>query len=157
MPTGRIRVSLSANEIEIEGDQEFIAKYDDTLDAMLESLRDGKVISPPEEKGGGGGGQGATNSSGVKGEFGEALHTFSSSANVTDQMLLAGSYAQVRNADNGFTTGQANQLLIEQGIKAGNPSQCMTNNLNAKRVFKLTGNKYRVSKKGTEHLKKLGG
>jgi hypothetical protein len=72
-------------------------------------------------------------------------------------MLLAGAFAQSASDDNAFTTGEANQLLIEQGIKVGNPSQCMTNNLKAKRVFKVPGNKYRVSKQGHEHLQKLGG
>lgn len=158
MATGRIRVSLSASEVEVEGDLEFVERYESTLEEMLRRLREEKPLAAPPASV-------APVTQAVPvlpkapselGEFGEVLQAFSTSASVTDQMLLAGFYAQASNEDNAFTTGEANQLLMTQGIKVGNPSQSMANNLKAKRVFKLPGNKYRVSKQGTEHLQKLG-
>lgn len=153
MSSGHIRVSLSAGEIEVEGTEDFVAKYDETIDIILQRLREGKTPpgpapspqpQPGEEK--------------VKSldGFGEALHGFSNAATDTDKMLLAGSFAQSAGADNAFATKAASELLIEQGVKPSNPSQCMTNNLKAKRVIKV-GKKYRVSKVGEAHLQKLGG
>ena len=71
-------------------------------------------------------------------------------------MLVAGYFAQQRGADNGFATGEANTLLTEQGVKVGNPSQCVKQNLLAKRVFKHQG-RYRVSQIGLDHLRQLVG
>lgn len=155
MATSRIRVSLSAREIEVEGSEEFIAKYEETLDEMLQLLRAGKGVGGASS-GGSGGGAGAAGGGGSEppGEFGEVLHGLSSSATDTDKILLAGSFAQAASSDDTFTTGQANKLLLDQGIKVSNASQCLKNNLKAKRVFKV-GNKYRVSKQGAEHLTKI--
>ena len=71
-------------------------------------------------------------------------------------MLVAGYFAQQRAADNGFTTGEANTLLTEQGVKVGNPSQCVRQNLLAKRVFKHQG-RYRVSQIGLDYLRQMVG
>jgi hypothetical protein len=46
--------------------------------------------------------------------------------------------------------------LTEQGVKVGNPSQCVKQNLLAKRVFKHQG-RYRVSQIGLDHLRQLIG
>ena len=70
-------------------------------------------------------------------------------------MLLAGRFAQLLSEDNSFSTKESNSLLLEQSVKVGNPSQCMTNNLKAKRVFKI-GDRYRVSRPGEEYLALLG-
>lgn len=152
MAANRIRVSLSAGELEVEGSDEFISKYGDSIDIVLQRLQEGKTLPALD----GNSSAGQTSNPKKPGEFGEALQAFSSSANDTDRMLLAGSFAQASSSDNAFVTGEAAKLLIEQGIKPGNPSQCMTNNLKAKRVFKV-GSKYRVSKQGEDHLRTLGG
>lgn len=154
MSNGRIRVSLSAGEIEVEGTEAFVAKYDETINIILQRLREGKTPpgpapSPQPQPGG------EQKVKSLDG-FGEALHGFANAATDTDKMLLAGSFAQGASADNAFATKAASELLIEQGVKPSNPSQCMTNNLKAKRVIKV-GKKYRVSKVGEAHLQKLGG
>jgi hypothetical protein len=71
-------------------------------------------------------------------------------------MLVAGWYVQQASADKTFSTGDANQLLLGQGIKLSNPSQSLKNAIGAKRVFKV-GKGYKVSKTGEEHLKTLMG
>ena len=78
------------------------------------------------------------------------------SATDVDRILVAGFFAQQKGADNGFGTGEANTLLTEQGVKVGNPSQCVKQNLLAKRVFKHQG-RYRVSQIGLDYLRQLIG
>ena len=63
-------------------------------------------------------------------------------------MLAAGFYVQVTSADDAFATGDANRRLTEQGIKLGNPSQCVKQSLLAKRVFLVSKGRYRVSQPG---------
>ena len=70
-------------------------------------------------------------------------------------MLVAGYFAQQNGADSGFGTGEANTLLTEQGVKVGNPSQCV-NRTSAKRVFKHQG-RYRISQIGLHYLRQLMG
>jgi hypothetical protein len=73
-----------------------------------------------------------------------------------DRMLLAGYFAHLQSADRSFATGEASALLTEQGIKIGNPSQCVRQSLAAKRVFKHQG-RYRVSQTGADHLRQMVG
>ena len=60
-------------------------------------------------------------------------------------------------ADDAFATGDANRRLTEQGIKLGNPSQCVKQSLLAKRVFLVSKGRYRVSQPGRAHLRQLLG
>ena len=88
--------------------------------------------------------------------FGELLQRLPRTATDVDRMLIAGYCAQRDGSDNGFGTGDANRLLTEQGVKVGNPSQCVKQNLLAKRVFKHQG-RYRVSQIGLDYLRQLLG
>ena len=149
----RISVSTGARQLEIEGSEEFIAKYEEPLNGMLARLSsDGASdagSSPPVASA-------ATLSHGAEPgnlEFGEALHLLGSTSG-TDQILLAGQYAQDASEDRCFNTGEANQMLIDQGIKLANPSTAMKRNLTSKRVFKI-GGKFRVSRAGEDHLVSL--
>jgi hypothetical protein len=84
------------------------------------------------------------------------MHLMPRTASDVDRMLLAGHFAQAQSRDQSFTTGEASGLLADQGIKVGNPSQSIKQNLNARRVFKHQG-RYRVSQIGIEHLRKIIG
>lgn len=70
--------------------------------------------------------------------------------------MLAGLYAQRQSADGTFTTGNANTLLVEQGVKLSNASQAMKGNADAKRAFRVAKRNWKVSKAGEEHLGSLG-
>ncbi len=71
-------------------------------------------------------------------------------------MLISGYYVQKNNPENGFSTNKAaNDLLKEQGIKVGNPSQAIATNKSAKRVFALQQGKFRVSQPGVDHINSL--
>ncbi|MGH6919854.1 MAG: hypothetical protein ACREJ0_19375, partial [Geminicoccaceae bacterium] len=86
--------------------------------------------------------------------LGELLHRLPRSATDVDRMLLAGHIAQSRSSDNAFSTGEANALLTEQGVKIGNPSQSVKQNVIARRVFRHQ-RRYRVSQIGLDHLAQL--
>ena len=88
--------------------------------------------------------------------IGEWLEHLPRSATDVDRMLIAGYVAQLRSGDQSFGTGEANLLLTDQGIKVGNPSQCVKQNLVAKRVFRHL-RRYRVSQTGLDHLRQLLG
>jgi hypothetical protein len=147
----RLRVNLAQSEFEVEGSEAFVRAYVERFDALLDRLGDrpqsdeaaaGKV--PPA----------APALSIDTASLGELLHHLPRSATDVDRMLLAGHIAQSRSSDNSFSTGEANTLLTEQGVKIGNPSQSVKQNLVARRVFRHQ-RRYRVSQIGLDHLAQL--
>ena len=146
----RVRISLQAGEFEVEGSEAFVRQYDSTIQSLLERLRNSPA---PKRSEGGGAARNASgaDASGSPDDFPEALHGMTSKSG-TDQILVAGYFASMNAADGTFATGEANKLLVEQGIKLPNPSQSVKNNLQAKRVFKV-GNRYKVSKTGSDYLR----
>jgi hypothetical protein len=157
MADSRIRLNVSTGELELEGSEAFIAKYDASIGEMLLRLRH----APERATAGGAGGEKSglppegTAAGGVETlDFGEALHGLPRNATAPEQILLAAKFASKASADGSFTTGDANQLLIGQGVKLSNASQAMHQNQVAKRVFKA-GGKWRLSREGEAHLKTL--
>lgn len=156
----RVRISLSAGDLEVEGTEDFVRQYADSIRTLIDRLEElpipiqgtaarGEAVGTPAPSA-------PTASAAEQREFGEVLHSLPNSASGQDRMLLAGSYAQLASADNTFSTGEANQLLLGQGVKLSNPSQALKNAIASKRVFKV-GKRYRVAKTGEEHLKSLVG
>ncbi len=149
----RLRVNLAQSEFEVEGSEAFLRTYAERFDALLDRLGDrpqpddaptaGTPPPPPA----------ATLSIDTT-SLGELLHRLPRSATDVDRMLLAGHLAQSRSAANAFSTGEANTLLTEQGVKIGNPSQSVKQNVIARRVFRHQ-RRYRVSQIGLDHLAHL--
>ena len=153
----RVRISLSAGDLEIEGTEEFVAQYDGPIQTLIGRLQEQPVPAPAGSGAGARSGADGSASTGIAGkEFGEVLHALPSTASGTDQILLAGWYVQQGSADSTFSTNAANQLLVGQGIKLSNASQALKNSIAAKRVFKV-GKGYKVSKTGEDYLKTLIG
>ena len=148
----KLRINLAQREFEVEGSESFVKAYADRLDQLLARLTEEPAAAPKM--------QGSLRPDGdalpSADTFGELLQRLPRAATDVDRMLVAGYFAQQRGADNGFATGEANTLLTEQGVKVGNPSQCVKQNLLAKRVFKHQG-RYRVSQIGLDHLRQLVG
>jgi hypothetical protein len=153
-PRARLRINLAEREFEVEGSEAFVKAYAERFDALLarlnkpaeaapEAASEPPPVAAPARR------QGTET-------FGEVLHHLPKSATDVDRILLAGHFAQRRSPDASFSTGDANELLTEQGIKVGNPSQCVKQNLVAKRVFKHQ-RRYRVSQTGVDHLRQLLG
>ncbi|MEZ5932635.1 MAG: hypothetical protein R3F54_11870 [Alphaproteobacteria bacterium] len=162
----RLRINLSQGEFEVEGSEAFVERYAQRIDALFAGLKDGRGAEPspapalPAETASRSAGAGSSNGAARNGtapeHLGEWLEHMPRSATDVDRMLLAGYYAQLRSGDNSFGTGEANALLTDQGIKVGNPSQCVKQNLVAKRVFKHL-RRYRVSQTGLDQLRQLIG
>lgn len=148
----RLRVNLAQSEFEVEGSEAFVRTYAERFDALLDRLGNRpQPEDPPTAR--------AQPSRPVPlaidtTSLGELLHQLPRSATDVDRMLLAGYVAQSRSADNAFSTGEANALLTEQGVKIGNPSQSVKQNVVAKRVFRHQ-RRYRVSQIGLDHLAQL--
>jgi hypothetical protein len=151
----RLRINLTQREFEVEGSETFVRTYASRFETLLKRF-DGEDETapepdPPPPL------QGVT----VAGppsprSFGELLHHLPRAASDVDRILVAGHYVQARSNDRSFSTGEANALLTEQGVKLGNPSQCVKQNVIAKRVFKHQG-RYRVSQTGVDHLRQILG
>ena len=146
----KLRINLAQREFEVEGSESFVKTYAERLDQLLGRLTEQTEAPPRPARPAGPDGDA------LPGTFGELLQRLPRAATDVDRMLVAGYFAQQRGADNGFATGEANTLLTEQGVKVGNPSQCVKQNLLAKRVFKHQG-RYRVSQIGLDHLRQLIG
>jgi hypothetical protein len=151
----RLRINLAQREFEVEGSETFVRTYASRFETLLKRF-DGEDETapepdPPPPL------QGVT----VAGppsprSFGELLHHLPRAASDVDRILVAGHYVQARSNDRSFSTGEANALLTEQGVKVGNPSQCVKQNVIAKRAFKHQG-RYRVSQTGADHLRQILG
>jgi hypothetical protein len=160
----RLRINLSQGEFEVEGSEAFVERYAERIDALFAGRAGTRSTEPVTALPPSAGLQPANantangNSAAVSApeHLGEWLEHMPRSATDVDRMLLAGYYAQVRSADQCFGTGEANALLTDQGIKVGNPSQCVKQNLVAKRVFKHH-RRYRVSQTGLDQLRQLLG
>jgi hypothetical protein len=148
----RLRVNLAQSEFEVEGSEAFVRTYAERFDSLLDRI--GQLARPDDPPAGRVPPPGAPALSLKNASLGELLHHLPRSATDVDRMLLAGHVAQSRSSDNAFSTGEANALLTEQGVKIGNPSQSVKQNLVAKRVFRHQ-RRYRVSQIGLDHLAQL--
>src|SRR2546423_1252108 len=121
----RIRISLTAGELEVEGPETFVVQYAESIDALIARLEAQPVRAatsqPPAVPAPAGGASKPVPAE--LPEFGEVLHGLPTSVSGSDQILVAGWYVQQTNSENTFSTGEANQLLVGQGIKLSNPSQ----------------------------------
>lgn len=149
----RLKINLTQQEFEVEGSEAFVSRYVERIDALFARLQDGQPPSRPTP---------ASRAPvepakvGTPDNVGEWLEHLPRSATDVDRMLVAGYFAQQRSGDQSFGTGETNTLLTDQGIKVGNPSQCVKQNLVAKRVFRHQ-RRYRVSQTGLDYLRQLLG
>lgn len=147
---GRLRINLSQREFEVEGSEEFVRGFADRIQELLDLFYQPAPAAPEQL-------QEVEPTSAALGTFGEFILRLPSSSTDVDKMLAAGFYVQAASADDAFATGDANRRLTEQGIKLGNPSQCVKQSLLAKRVFLVSKGRYRVSQPGRAHLRQLLG
>ena len=147
----RLRINLTSREFEVEGSEAFVRAYAERFDELLA----GMTAAPPEPVVPAAAAEERPRAS--PGNFGEFVQTLPRSATDVDKMLAAAFFAQSRSGDNAFSTGDANTLLMDQGIKVGNPSQCVKQSLVAKRVFQVQRGRYRVGQPGLDHLRQLMG
>ena len=149
----RLRVSPKTGEFEIEGSEEFVEKYWGELRPLIdrrpaadsEEADAGVRAERPSERG---------DTKSLPENFGEFRNSFRKLSQL-EEMLVAGYFVQSSNEDAVFTNREANQLLIEQGVKITNPSQCTTDNKNKGLAFKVKARTFRVSEKGKQRISEL--
>ncbi|SFQ56373.1 hypothetical protein [Parafilimonas terrae] len=160
----KIRINLNAREFEIEGTEEFINSHSEKIDSFLEILKSIPVNQLPPQQPTPPAvvvnnqpitGQVQPPANGLPESFGEYFHSLPNNAKDVDKVLLAGHFAQAQNEQNTFTTLEATKLLLDQGVRLTNPSQAIKNNTDAKRLIKISKGKFRVSKDGSDFLKKF--
>lgn len=162
----KIRINLNSREVEIEGSEDFVSKYDETINSFLEKIyleddrkNQSKINNEVEHTK-----VQTTNSNGDNHDdnnnidddasFGELYNKLSNSAKDVDKMLLAGYFVQLSSEDKIFSTRDASRLLLEQGVKLTNPSASLKSNMSTKKVFKHKGH-YRISETGISYIKSL--
>ena len=150
--SAKLRVNLAQREFEVMGSEAFVREYADRIEMLLERLvGDPAPAATPVEP------VVRDRESEPLGEFGSFVQRLPASATEVDTMLAAGYFAQATSSDDTFATAEANKRLLEQGIKLGNPSQCVRQSLVAKRVFLVARGRFRVSQHGRSHLRQLLG
>ena len=149
----RLHVIPATGEFEIEGSEEFVEKYWEELQSLINSApapsEPQTSASPPAVPAPKPNGQDR-----LPQTFGEYLNLFSALTGV-DQVLVAGHFQQATNSERVFTTKEANDLLKEQSVKVSNASECVRQNVQGKKVFKVTARKYRISQPGEKYIKEL--
>ncbi len=150
----RLKINLTSREFEVEGSEAFVRAYAERFDELLGVMT---TAPPPAAAEPAARPAPEARPKASLGDFGEFVQQLPKSSTDVDKLLAAGFFAQSRSGDNTFSTGDANSLLLEQGIKVGNPSQCVKQNLNARRVFAVQRSRYRVSQSGVDYLRQLLG
>ncbi len=149
----KLRVNLQAREFEVEGSEAFVQTYGARIEQLLHRLVEGARKAPDMAETA----PDAAAETDAAGSIGALLHALPRNATDVDRMLLAGWYVQASNAERTFTTADANRHLVDQGIKVGNASQSVKQNLLAKRAFQVQRGRYRVAQTGLAHLAQLTG
>ncbi|WKN45867.1 hypothetical protein [Tunicatimonas pelagia] len=161
----RIRIAWNNCEFEVEGSQQYVDTYSDTIKAFTDILK--ASANEPTEKDTPTKGQQIsifeqpiaaptvkTNPDGleVPSSFGEFYHKAPKSINKTDIVLLASYFIQSQNNENTFTTREVNKLLRDHGIDLTNTAHFNKLNQDYKKVFKMRQGQYKVSEEGVKHL-----
>lgn len=159
----KIRINLTLREFEIEGTEEFINSHSAKIESFLEIL---KFTPPPAEPTKHLQKNDVSDASknlpepkkpneALPDSFGEYYQLLPSNVKDADKILLAGHFAQLTNSENNFSTGDAAKLLLDQGVKLSNPAVCISVNLKAKKIIKLSKGKYKISKDGNDYIKQI--
>lgn len=146
-----VRLNFSSREIEVSGSSEAVDQWIQKLDKYIVGFA-ARPNQPAVE--------GRQNQRRVAGPdtpatFGEYFHRFPRTITDVDRILIAGYFAQQRTEENQFTTAETRELLEQQNVRVGNPSECVRRNLEARRVFPLTRGAYRVAEDGIAYLESI--
>jgi hypothetical protein len=152
----RLRVNLATREFEVEGSEAFVQEQAQRLEALLQAFEPIDLPLAPADPPEAAPAPPASRPAAL-GEFGDFILRLPGSATDVDRMLASGFYVQSQSDDDAFGTSDANRRLVEQGVKLGNPSQCVRQSLVARRVFLVKRGRFRVSQIGRQHLRQLMG
>ncbi len=167
--TARVKIVLHGGEFEIEGSEEFVNSYADTIASLSDILKNtpspssategkesnlnpGKQFAifdseaaPPAD----------TTPLASPDSFGELYYKAPKSTSKSDVVLLASFFVQSHNGEGTFTTREVNKLLRDHGIDMTNTAHFNKLNQDYKKVFKMRQGQYKVSEEGVEHLRSI--
>lgn len=167
----RIKIILNGGEFEIEGSEEFVNSYAESIKNFVSILQKSAsqhknnemqrpipgeqfsifdvtpTAAPPKQES-----NGALN---TMESFGEFYHRRPKNVSKTDIVLMASYYIQSKNDDGVFTTREVTKLLKDHGLDLSNPAHFIKLNQEYKKVFKMRQGQYKVSEEGIEHLKNI--
>jgi hypothetical protein len=150
----RLRVNLGAREVEIEGSEDFIARYWKELQPLVENAS--APSSPAENEGVGITTQLSRNGQDLGPSSFEEYRDAFGKLTDTDEVLIAGHFVTQGKSDPVFTGNEARDLLKKHGVNIASPSGLISNLVKSKKVFRDDATKgCRVSKKGIDYITKL--
>lgn len=155
----RFRINLSTSELEIEGSEDFVREYADKFEDVIISFSSLESLDPivskhPSNKKVDS--QSQLGKGSIPEVFGEYFQQFPKEISDVDKVLVAAYYTQMHNDDdNCFSTAEANNQLKSIGIKVANASDSIRKQAKAKRVFSISGGKFRVSTDGVDYISEL--
>ena len=166
--SARVKIVVNGGEFEIEGSEDFVNSYADTIASLSDILKnpvpheatEGKesnlnpgkqfTIFEPDIS--------SSNDNvplASPDSFGELYYKVPKSTSKTDIVLLASYFVQSHNGEGTFTTREVNKLLRDHGIDMTNTAHFNKLNQDYKKVFKMRQGQYKVSEEGVEHLKTI--
>ena len=166
--SARVKIVVNGGEFEIQGSEDFVNSYADTIASLSDILKspahhgtaEGKesnlnpgkqfTIFEPEVS--------SSNDTlptplASPDSFGELYYKVPKSTSKTDIVLLASYFVQSHNGEGTFTTREVNKLLRDHGIDLTNTAHFNKLNQDYKKVFKMRQGQYKVSEEGVEHLR----
>ena len=166
--SARVKIVVNGGEFEIEGSEDFVNSYADTIAGLSDILKDPRYHGPIESK------ESDLNPGkqftifepevsssndnipvplASPDSFGELYYKVPKSTSKTDIVLLASYFVQSHNGEGTFTTREVNKLLRDHGIDLTNTAHFNKLNQDYKKVFKMRQGQYKVSEEGVEHLR----
>jgi hypothetical protein len=149
MPETSIRIDYGNRVFEASGTREDVDEYLERFASLLAEFQSHPATAVVDES------SSPVPSEATPAEFGEYFHRFGDGLTDVDRVLLAGHFAQLSNGRGSFTTRDANELLVNQGVKVANASECVRRALGTRRVFGIGKGEYKVSAQGVEYIRSL--
>ena len=168
--SARVKITVNGGAFEIEGSEEFINSYADTIASLSDLLKKASSVGETEgkesdlnpgkqfaivEPEAASPAEAPPTPLASPDSFGELYYKVPKSTSKTDIVLLASYFVQSHNGEGTFTTREVNKLLRDHGIDLTNPAHFNKLNQDYKKVFKMRQGQYKVSEEGVEHLRSI--
>lgn len=155
----RIKINLLTKEVEWQGSENFIQKFDTVIQEFLEKLKDPQTskYSVPEYNDAVQSDEvdiESSNGLSLPSTFGEFYSKFPRNIKVVDKLLIAAFFAQNKSDDGFFTPKEAADFLTEQGVAVTNANAFINSLQKTNKLFKHAG-KYKVHENAIEYIKQL--
>ena len=160
----KIRLNLSAREVEVEGPDAVVRGWYERLKDTIAEMKAAPPVQPAAEVPPTSAGSPMPPLTsqpfhGIKDDadepFGEYLHRFRNDVTDVDRILIAGAHAQSASDDNTFHTVDASERLLEQGFRVTNPAECVRRNQSSRRIIRVKRGVFRLSEPGRRYLEGL--